>query len=76
MASVIHLPRDVQRFHAGVQAVQLRARQLGASPDRRRQALQTLLAEMQAGRSSGAAVALANSSLRDYPASGWAGGAA
>ena len=76
MASVIHLPADVARFHAGMQAVHQRARQLGATPERRRQALQTLLVEMQAGRSSGAAVALANSSLRDYPASGWAGGAA
>jgi len=76
MASVIRLPKDVQRFHAGMQAVRQRARQLGATPDRRRRALQTLLTEMQAGRSSGAAVALANSSLRDYPASVWAGGAA
>jgi len=56
--------------------VRQRARQLGCSPERRRQALQTLLAEMQAGRSSGAAVALANSSLRDYPAFGREGGAA
>jgi len=76
MASVIHLPADVQRFRAGVQAVSQRARQLGCSPERRRLALQTLLTEMQAGRSSGAAVALANSSLRDYPAASWGGGAA
>ena len=76
MASLTHLPSDVRRFHAGMDAARQRARQLGATPQRRRQALQTLLTEMQAGRSSGAAVALANRSLRDYPAFGREGGAA
>ncbi|WP_019397249.1 hypothetical protein [Pseudoxanthomonas sp. GW2] len=76
MSTVVHLPSDVRRFHAGLDAVRQRARQLGCTPERRRLALQTLLEEMRAGRSSGAAVALANSTLRDYPASGWAGGAA
>lgn len=63
MATVIHLPADVTRFHAGLVAVRHRAREVGAPPERRRQAMQTLLAEMQAGRSSGAAVALANSAM-------------
>jgi hypothetical protein len=75
MAAVIRLPRDVARFRAGMAAVCNRARRVGATPDARRRALQTLLAEMQDGRSSGAAVALANSSLRDH-AAGLAGGAA
>lgn len=75
-ASVIHLPADVLRFRQAMAAVRERAGHLGATPARRRHALQTVLTEMLAGRSSGAAVALANSSLRDYPASGWAGGAA
>lgn len=76
MSTVVHLPSDVRRFHAGLDAVRQRARQLGATPQRRRQALQTLLAEMRAGRSSGSAVALANGVLRDYPAAGREGGAA
>lgn len=76
MAAVVHLPTDVRRFREAMAAVRQRAGHLGTSPERRRRALQTVLAEMQAGRSSGAAVALANSSLRDYPACGWGGGAA
>jgi len=76
MDTLIHLPDDVTRFRAAWQAVRQRACQLGATPQRRRQALQTLLAEMQAGRSSGAAVALANSSLRNWPGGGQNGGAA
>lgn len=75
-ASVVHLPQDVRRFRAGVLAVYERARQVGATPERRRQALRILLAEMQAGRSSAAAVALANSALRDHGAHTWTGGAA
>lgn len=75
-ASVVHLPHDVRRFHAGVLAVYERARQVGATPDRRRKALRVLLSEMQAGRSSAAAVALANSALRDHAAHTWMGGAA
>lgn len=75
-ASVVHLPQDVRRFRAGVLAVYERARQVGATPERRRKALRILLAEMQAGRSSAAAVALANSALRDNAPHGWTGGAA
>lgn len=75
-APVVHLPRDVRRFRAGVLAVYERARQVGATPDRRRKALRVLLAEMQAGRSSAAAVALANSSMREHGAHTWMGGAA
>ncbi|MBO9717491.1 MAG: hypothetical protein J7507_11965 [Pseudoxanthomonas sp.] len=66
MASIIHLPTDVQRFHAGMRAVRSRAGALQVSADTMRRALQVLLYEMQAGRSSGAAVALANSSMRPY----------
>ena len=75
-ASVIRLPADVRRFREAMAAVRERAGYVGATPARRRHALQTVLTEMQAGRSSGAAVALANSSLREYSACGRAGGAA
>ena len=76
MAAVIHLPADVARFHAGLDAVRHRAREVGASPDRRRLAMQTLLTEMLAGRSSGASVALANSALAGRPVPQLHGGAA
>lgn len=75
MGAVIHLPTDVPRFRAGVAAVRARASMLGSTPETRKRALQTLLTEMQAGRSSGAAVALANSMLRNSFAA-WRGGAA
>ncbi|MBD9368830.1 hypothetical protein [Xanthomonas sp. XNM01] len=64
MATVIHLPADVPRFRAGMAAVRTRAQRDHASPAARRNALNVLLHEMQAGRSSAAAVALANSSLQ------------
>ena len=65
-AIVVHLPADVGRFHAGMDAVRERASTLGVSAQTLRGALQILLAEMLAGRSSAAAVALANSSMRPY----------
>ncbi|KAF1697970.1 hypothetical protein CSC62_07430 [Pseudoxanthomonas jiangsuensis] len=76
MAAIIHLPADVARFHAGLDAVRHRAREVGATPERRRLAMQTLLAEMRAGRSSGAAVALANSAMAGRPLPQQQGGAA
>lgn len=65
-AVIVQLPPDVGRFHAGMEAVRARATALGVSSHAVRGALQILLAEMLAGRSSGAAVALANSSMRPY----------
>ena len=65
-AAIVRLPDDVSRFHAGMDAVRERAATMGVSSRALRGALQILLAEMLAGRSSGAAVALANSSMRPY----------
>lgn len=64
MGAVVFLPADVQRFRAGFAVVRARAHHLGSSPQERRRALQTLLDEMQADRSAGAAVALASTMLR------------
>jgi len=75
MGAVIHLPTDVPRFRAGMAAVRARARGLGCTAEARRRALQTLLDEMQAGRSSGAAVALANSTLLPWRTSARGGAA-
>ena len=66
-AAIIHLPADLPRLRAGIDAVRARAAALDASPHALRRALQVLLAELQAGRSSGAAVALANSTLSPTP---------
>lgn len=63
MSAVIRLP-DPIRLRAGMSAVRARAAQLNACPQERQQALSTLLSEMQAGRSTAAAVALANGQLR------------
>ena len=75
-AVIVHLPTDVGRFHAGMAAVRERAATMGVSSQTLRGALQILLAEMLAGRSSGAAVALANSSMRPYRWHDEQGGAA
>ena len=64
MATVIQLPADIRRFRAGRDAVRTHAQRDQASAAARRNALNVLLHEMQAGRSSAAAVALANSSLQ------------
>lgn len=63
MAAVIHLPAQPARLRAGIDAVRARAGSLGATAVARRAALQTLLTELQAGRSTAASVAIANSSL-------------
>jgi len=63
MATIAQFPSDVPRFRAGMAAVHERAKALCSTPEARKRAIQILRNEMQAGRSSGAAVALANSSL-------------
>ena len=75
-STIIQLPADVARFRAGMSAVRARAIALDAAPDALRRALQTLLAEMHAGRSSAAAVALANSALKPQRRAQLHGGAA
>lgn len=61
-AVVIRLP-DPVNLRAGMAAVRARAARLGSSQHARRRALGILLREMQAGRSTAAAVAMANSAL-------------
>lgn len=63
MSAVIHLP-DPIRLRAGMAAVRQRAQVLHVTRDQCSTALATLLREMQAGRSTAAAVALANGALR------------
>mgnify|MGYP001264859153 CR=1 FL=1 len=65
MATIIPLPSPIH-LRAGMEAVRERGQSLGVSADTVRRALQVLLREMQAGRSSAAAVALANSSMRPH----------
>ena len=62
-AAIIHLPPDPARLRAGLDAVRARARALRATPSERARAVDTLLREMHDGRSTGAAVALANSTF-------------
>lgn len=64
MSAVIHLPDNPARLRAGMAAVRARAQALRVSDTARRSALSTLLVEMQAGRSTAAAVALAVSTFR------------
>lgn len=63
MSAVIHVP-DFAHLQAGREAVRERAASLQAPAESVRRALAVLFREMQAGRSTAAAVALANSSLR------------
>ena len=63
MSAVIQLPNPIN-LRAGISAVRERATILRVPADALRQALAILFREMQAGRSTAAAVALANSSLR------------
>ena len=63
-AAVIHLPADPARLRAGMSAVRARATTLRATPEARRLALGTLLQELRDGRSTAAAVAMANGTLR------------
>lgn len=70
-AVIVRLP-DPTCLRAGMQAVRHRAAAYDATADALRRALRILLQEMQAGRSTAAAVALANTSLpnRRIPSAG------
>jgi hypothetical protein len=59
MSAVIQLPNP-NNLRAGMDAVRERAKSVGASPDAARRARLALLVEMRDGRSTAAAVALAN----------------
>lgn len=63
MADVIRLP-DPARLTACREALRHRAARIGAQPQQRRRALVVLLRELEAGRSTACAVALALSELR------------
>lgn len=67
MSAVIQLPNPIN-LRAGMAAVSERARSTGASVESLRKARATLLREMQDGRSTAAAVALAVASFRDASA--------
>lgn len=67
MSEVIFIP-DPARLKAGREAVRQRAARMQATPEKLRQALGVLFREMRSGRSTAAAVALANSSLLQRPA--------
>lgn len=62
-AVVIPFPSDPSRLHAGMDAVRARAKALNAPTDALRRSIGILLRELQAGRSTASAVALANSAL-------------
>lgn len=74
MATIILLP-DPRSLQAARQAVRHRASHLRSPAERRDRALATVVREMTAGRSAGAAIALALSDLTDRP-TGRLGGAA
>ena len=74
MSAVIHLPPDPARLRAGMAAVRARAASLQATSDDLRRALAALLRELQAGRSTAAAVARATRTFR-HPARTAQGGA-
>lgn len=61
-AVIVQLP-DPLRLRAGMDAVRARAASVGASTDALRRSLAVLLRELQSGRSTASAVALANSAL-------------
>ena len=63
MSAVIQLPNPIN-LRAGMEAVRERAKAVGASSDALRGALATLLREMQQGRSTAGAVAVAVGTLR------------
>lgn len=67
-AQVIVLPRDVLRLNAALAAVRSRAHALQANALTTHRALSQVWHEMQAGRSSGWAIAQAMRVLRDAPA--------
>lgn len=60
---IIDLPNPMN-LRAGFQVVRARAHHLNETPDSLRRALQILLSEMQSGRSTAAAVALAVGSFK------------
>lgn len=64
---IVALPADLLRLSAARAAVRWRARALGTSPAVTRQALLLVRREMQAGRSSGWAVAQALRTLMRRP---------
>lgn len=71
MADVIRLP-DPARLDACREVLRLRANRLGATKALRRRALAVLIRELEAGRSTACAVALANSAmLRDVRGAAW-----
>lgn len=63
MADVIRLP-DPARLAACREALRHRAARIGAQAHQRRRALAVLIRELEAGRSTAAALALALSELR------------
>lgn len=71
MSNVIQLPIPA-RLCAAREAITVRANRLGATKAQRRRAMLVLLREINAGGSTAAAVALANSAmLRDVRAAAW-----
>ena len=71
MSNVIQLPIPA-RLCAAREAITVRANRLGATEAQRRRALAVLIRELDAGRSTASAVALANSAmLRDVRAAAW-----
>lgn len=63
MSAVIQLPNPIN-LREGMKAVRERAKFVNASSDALRRALATLFREMQAGRSTAGAVAVAVGTLR------------
>lgn len=61
-ANVIQIG-ETRRYTAAKQAITARANRIGASAEQRARALAVAIRELQQGRSTGAAVALANTSL-------------